>query len=101
MKCCETYNVSGQAWAGRNQIKKVEVSVDGGKMWDSAQLIGPSENYAWQQWTYTWTPDSLGEHTLLSRATDSKGNEQPLESRWNELGYAVNGSKPVKVVVSS
>ena len=101
MKCCETYSVSGQAWAGRNQIKKVEVSVDGGKIWNAAQLIGPLENYAWQQWTYSWTPDSPGDHVLLSRATDSKGNEQPLESRWNELGYAVNGSKPVIVVVST
>ncbi len=101
LKCCETYSVSGQAWAGRNQIKKVEVSVDGGKIWNAAQLIGPSENYAWQQWTYSWTPDSPGDHVLLSRATDTKGNEQPLESRWNELGYAVNGSKPVNVVVST
>jgi len=35
----------------------------------------------------------------MSIAKDSMGNNQPLESVWNELGYAVNGSKPVKITI--
>ena len=101
LKCCTDYHVSGSAWSGRTDIAKVEVSVDCGNSWREAELIGPSQQYSWQQWNYKWTPDTLGEHTLLSRATNSDGDQQPLESVWNELGYAVNGSKPIKIVVSS
>ena len=32
-------------------------------------------------------------------AKDTFGNNQPIESVWNELGYAVNGSKPVNITV--
>ena len=101
LKCCADYHISGNAWSGRTDIAKVEVSVDSGNSWHEAKLIGPSEQYSWQQWNYKWTPNTPGEHILLSRATNSDGEQQPLESVWNELGYAVNGSKPIKIVVSS
>ena len=100
LKCCTDYRISGNAWSGRTDIAKIEVSVDCGNSWHEAELIGPSEQYAWQQWNYKWHPNTLGEHTLLSRATNSDGEQQPLESVWNELGYAVNGSKPTKITVS-
>ena len=101
LTCCEDYNIEGHAWAGRNGIAKVEISVDGGKAWTPAELVGPSEQYAWRQWNLQWKPESSGEYTLLSRATDQKGNEQPTETLWNELGYAVNGQKGVHITVSS
>jgi DMSO/TMAO reductase YedYZ molybdopterin-dependent catalytic subunit len=100
LKCCTDYHMSGNAWSGRTGIAKVEVSVDCGNSWIEAELTGPSEQYSWQQWNYKWTPNSPGEHTLLSRATNSDGEQQPLKSVWNELGYAINGSKPIKIIVS-
>ena len=42
-----------------------------------------------------WIPANLGHHTLIAKAIDSDDNEQPIESVWNELGYALNGLKPV------
>jgi DMSO/TMAO reductase YedYZ molybdopterin-dependent catalytic subunit len=100
LKCCTDYHMSGNAWSGRTGIAKVEVSVDCGNSWIEAELTGPSEQYSWQQWNYKWTPNTPGEHTLLSRATNSDGEQQPLKSVWNELGYAINGSKPIKIIVS-
>ena len=62
-------------------------------------MIGPSEQYAWQKWHYTWSPSTPGTYSLMSRAIDVRGNVQPMESRWNRLGYMVNGVKPVEVTV--
>ena len=99
LKCCADYHISGHAWSGRTDIAKVEVSIDSGNSWQEAELVGPSEQYSWHQWSYKWTPNSLGEHTILSRATNKDGKQQPLESVWNELGYQVNGIKPISVEV--
>lgn len=101
IKCCSNYYMNGHAWSGRSSIAKVEISVDQGRTWRLAKLHGPSDSYSWQSWTYEWTPKAPGEYTLLSRATNNKGTQQPLESTWNELGYQVNGiqSVSVKVVV--
>ncbi len=93
--------VNGLAWSGQERIARVDVSADGGKTWREAEIVGPSERYAWQQWHHTWTPDRPGEYTLMSRAVDARGSVQPMKSRWNRLGYMVNGVKPVKVSVST
>ena len=88
-------SLSGLAWAGRAAVKSVQVSVDGGETWDNASLNGPSDTYSWQKWSLDWIPANLGHHTLIAKAIDSDDNEQPIESVWNELGYALNGLKPV------
>ena len=91
--------VTGMAWSGQRRIARVDFSSDGGSTWTPAEIVGPSERYAWQKWHYTWTPDRPGHHTLMSRAVDTDGNIQPMKSRWNRLGYMVNGVKPVEVTV--
>ena len=92
-------SLGGLAWAGRSRVKAVSVSVDGGETWSSANISGPSDDYSWQKWDFSWSTDTAGHYTLISKATDSEGHEQPLESVWNELGYAVNGLKPVHIEV--
>ena len=91
--------VTGMAWSGQRRIARVDFSADAGRTWSQAELIGPSERYAWQKWRHAWTPDRPGTHTLMSRAVDVDGNVQPIKSRWNRLGYMVNGVKPVEVTV--
>jgi DMSO/TMAO reductase YedYZ molybdopterin-dependent catalytic subunit len=91
--------IEGIAWSGYSGIKKVEISVDGGIHWNNASLIGPSEKYSWHQWHYKWINPDKGNHSIISRAIDGDGNIQPIESVWNELGYAVNGCKPVSIVI--
>ena len=91
--------VAGMAWSGQRRIARVDFSDDGGATWTPAEIVGPSERYAWQMWRHHWTPGAAGEYTLMSRAVDAKGNIQPMKSRWNRLGYMVNGVKPVEVTV--
>ncbi|MEN9626866.1 MAG: hypothetical protein RJA10_92, partial [Pseudomonadota bacterium] len=35
------YNITGLAWSGRGKVKRVDVSVDGGRNWRSARLESP------------------------------------------------------------
>lgn len=96
----DRHNLSGLAWSGSGHIDSVQVSHDGGDTWNDADLVGPRYEYAWQQWNYSWKPESAGHHTILARAKDEKGNIQPMETRWNKLGYVINGVKPVCINVS-
>lgn len=93
------YDIKGMAWTGEGQIAKVEISTDGGQTWDTCQLRSSSEKYAWIRWKYTWTAHEKGEYTILSKATDSNGNVQPLEPVWNRKGYGYNAIDKVKVKV--
>ena len=83
--------IRGAAYAGEAGIKKVEVSVDGGRTWAPAELIGLQETYAWRHWEYLWEIKNKGEHTIMARATNSKGRRQPENAHWNALGYGNNG----------
>ena len=91
----ESHVVTGHAWSGCGFIAKVEVSEDDGASWKPAELVGPREKYTWQQWNFAWEPRGPGHFTLMARATDEYGNSQPMEPRWNKLGYAVNGVQKV------
>ena len=83
--------INGVAFAGVNSVTRVEVSVDGGKRWQTAQFVGPDlGRYAWRQFVLSTRLDS-GSYTLVSRATDSAGNTQPPEREENHRGYGHNG----------
>lgn len=83
--------ILGAAYAGESEVDRVDVSVNNGKTWDAAIFIGPHEPYAWRQWQFLWSIENKGEYTLLSRALDTKGNQQPMNANWNVLGYGNNG----------
>ena len=56
--------VSGFAWAGEDDIAKVDVSIDGGSSWVAASLGSERERYAWRQFTIDL---KLGSAWLLHR----------------------------------
>jgi DMSO/TMAO reductase YedYZ molybdopterin-dependent catalytic subunit len=76
----------GRSWSAGGAIRHVEVSTDGGGHWRRARPVGGSEGAAWQRWELDWRP-TAGEHELLARATDVRGNTQPDVAVHNELGY--------------
>ena len=79
--------IQGVAFGGMNAVKGVEVSIDGGKTWKQARLIGPDMGkYAWRQFALL-AHLPKGTHTLASRATDVKGNVQPETRGENQSGY--------------
>ncbi|MHB8604658.1 MAG: sulfite oxidase [Thermoplasmatota archaeon] len=90
----------GRAWSGDGEIVRVELSTDGGQTWNDATLDAPPGPFAWRGFRARWTPARAGAHTLLARATDAKGNTQPLALAANTHGYGYNACVPVTVEVA-
>ena len=91
--------IRGAAYAGEAGIKGVDVSVDEGQTWNPAKLIGVQQTYAWRHWEFLWDVRQAGKYTIMARATDSSGRQQPETALWNVLGYANNGIREHAVVV--
>jgi len=70
------YEITGLAWSGRGRIKRVDVSTDGGRQWQTAQLQTPVLSKALTRFRFDWVWD--GEPALLqSRCIDETGYVQP------------------------
>jgi sulfane dehydrogenase subunit SoxC len=69
-------NITGLAWSGRGKIKRVDVSVDGGKNWRQARLESPVLTKALTRFNMDWVWQGDGA-VLQSRATDETGHVQP------------------------
>jgi DMSO/TMAO reductase YedYZ molybdopterin-dependent catalytic subunit len=94
-----TVVVRGAAYSGEAGVESVEVSADNGASWQPAEFIGPHEPYAWRQWQYVWEQAARGDHTLMARAGDDQGRQQPMQGAWNSLGYGNNGVREHAVTV--
>jgi sulfane dehydrogenase subunit SoxC len=80
------WEISGIAWSGRGRITRVDVSTDGGKQWEPAELQRPVLPKCHTRFRYLWKWDGR-ETTLLSRAVDETGYVQPtLEQLRNARG---------------
>ncbi len=84
------YTVRGKAWSGHGAIVKVELSFTGEGEWFTAELVPADSPYAWQDWSYEWTPSKTGRYSIRARAFDEAGNGQPDVPLWNRLGYGNN-----------
>jgi DMSO/TMAO reductase YedYZ molybdopterin-dependent catalytic subunit len=82
--------VRGKAWSGHGAITKVELSFTGEGEWFAAEVAPADSPYAWQEWSYEWTPAKTGRYSIRARATDAAGNTQPDVPPWNRLGYGNN-----------
>ena len=79
--------VHGVAFGGTQAVKGVDVSVDGGKTWQAAKLIGPDlGKFAWRQFVLPVRLEA-GTHQLVSRATDTTGIVQAEQREENVGGY--------------
>lgn len=89
--------LAGIAFAGDRGISKVEVSVDGGKTWQTATLKDPLGPYTWRLWRLDWDAKP-GDYTLVVRATDGAGQVQPSEQT-DTLPNGATGwdMKPIRV----
>ncbi len=82
-----TVQIHGVAFGGMHAVSKVDVSVDGGKTWIAARMVGPDlGRFAWRQFALAVRLPA-GSHTLVSRATDAAGNVQPEPRMENAAGY--------------
>jgi DMSO/TMAO reductase YedYZ molybdopterin-dependent catalytic subunit len=92
--------VRGHAWSGDRTIEKVDISIDFGATWMSADLEAPVNLGAWQNWKQTVTFPQAGYYEVWSRATDSEGVSQPFAIAWNPKGYLNNSMHRVSVRVA-
>ncbi len=84
------YNISGLAWSGRGKVKRVDVSVDGGRNWRTARLESPVLSKCLTRFNIDWIWD--GKPTLVqSRAMDETGYVQPT----NRQLRAVRGTRSI------
>ena len=95
--------LQGMAWSGTGAIRRVEVSTNGGRTWQDAELGRPGGPYSWTPWRIQWQVSGPGEYVLSSRATDTAGNIQPLSSAsiWNRQGMGGNVIERIQVIVQA
>ncbi len=84
------FNISGLAWSGRGKVKRVDVSVDGGKNWRTARLETPVLSKCLTRFNIDWTWDG-SPAILQSRAIDETGYVQPQMRQLREI----RGSKSI------
>ncbi|MEZ5351646.1 MAG: sulfite dehydrogenase [Bryobacteraceae bacterium] len=70
------YEISGLAWSGRGRIRRVDVSINGGRSWATARLQEPILPMAFTRFRMPWSWNG-SEATLVSRAVDESGYLQP------------------------
>jgi sulfite dehydrogenase len=92
-----SYQLEGLALDGGAEIKKVEVSKDGGTSWSEAKLDAEIGKYSWRRWRADWTPQK-GNYSLMVRASNGAGETQ-LTSQWNRSGYQRSVVEKLDVVV--
>ena len=95
------YELTGLAWTGRGRIERVEVTLDGGRTWQPAQLQEPRLRMAFTRFRLPWRWDGRPA-VIASRSTDESGYVQPTREeliavRGTNSGYHFNGIKLWKV----
>ena len=93
--------IQGLAMGGTQAVAKVDVSLDGGKTWKPARLVGPNlGKYAWRQFALG-TSLKPGTYDIACRTTDATGRVQVATSPENTGGYLNSGwiAHAVKVTV--
>ncbi|MDB5810592.1 MAG: hypothetical protein JWN94_2714 [Betaproteobacteria bacterium] len=93
--------IEGRAWVGEGAIDKVEVSFNEGSSWQRAAINSGGDRYAWRIFSYEFWPQTSGYSTVLARATDDRGNVQPIVAAWNPLGYFWNSIHRVGFMVEA
>jgi sulfane dehydrogenase subunit SoxC len=84
------YNITGLAWSGRGKVKRVDVSVDGGRNWRTARLETPVLSKCLTRFNLDWVWD--GKPALVqSRAMDETDYVQPTYAQLR----AVRGSRSI------
>jgi sulfane dehydrogenase subunit SoxC len=91
------YEISGLAWSGGGAIRNVEVSTDGGRKWNRAEIKATPQRMAHTRFGYPWHWDG-NETEIVSRCTDEIGQQQPTREQvakyWNvpfDRNYRVPG----------
>ncbi len=95
----ERLPVRGIAMGGDVGVKRVEVSVDGGRSWIEAKLGSDEGRYSFRRFEADVPLAARGKAVLMSRATSANGAVQPMKANWNPGGYMRNCVEPCPVEI--
>jgi DMSO/TMAO reductase YedYZ molybdopterin-dependent catalytic subunit len=90
--------VCGYALASEAGISKVELSTDGGRSWQPADVFSNPSKIVWALWKYEWKNPAHGTHTLKVRAIDGRGVLQ-TEGESSQFPNGATGYHTAKVTV--
>jgi DMSO/TMAO reductase YedYZ molybdopterin-dependent catalytic subunit len=90
----------GIAMGGDAGVASVDLSLDHGKSWRTAQL-GPDHGpYSFRRWAMPLADLPRGTHELAVRTTNTRGEAQTLAPIWNPGGYMRSSIETARVVVA-
>ncbi|PLY11153.1 MAG: molybdopterin containing oxidoreductase [Arcobacter sp.] len=99
-KLGESFSFRGKAWAGEEEVKEMDISIDFGATWQKANLKKPVNRLAWQEWEASVKFPKKGYYEVWARATDSNGEAQPtIVPGWNPRGYLNNSCHRIAIQV--
>ena len=87
--------VSGVAWDGGYGIRRVDVSVDEGRTWGTADLGTDLGRYSFRPWQFAFNPRAQGRISVMARASNALGTTQTLELIFNAPGYHNNAVQKI------
>jgi DMSO/TMAO reductase YedYZ molybdopterin-dependent catalytic subunit len=92
--------IRGHAWTNETAITAMNYSIDFGITWQPCELTPTTNRYAWQRFNAKVDFPKDGYYEVWVKATDSKGNSQPmLLPGWNPRGYLNNACHRVAIKV--
>jgi hypothetical protein len=92
-------DVKGIAWDGGYGVNRVEISVDNGQTWRTAQLGQDYGRHSFRQFSFGFRPAQRGEVTIMAKATNRIGATQTFELIHNPAGYHHNVVQRVVVEI--
>ena len=81
---------AGFAWGGPSGVRLAELSLDEGRNWRPVFLDEEQYTTAWRAWSLDLPVDPHRMMSVMVRAFDGNGQQQPLEARANASGYGNN-----------
>jgi DMSO/TMAO reductase YedYZ molybdopterin-dependent catalytic subunit len=93
-------SIRGHAWAGEDEVARVDYSLDFGSSWNGCNLEKPANRLAWQRFETSVQFPGSGYYEVWARATDVKGRAQPMVlPGWNPKGYLNNACHRIAIKV--
>lgn len=82
--------IHGIAWDPGYGIRRVEISIDEGRTWQSAAFGTDLGRFSFRSWHFAFTPRTRGDITVISRAINAQGIVQTDGWIANPAGYHNN-----------
>lgn len=74
----KTCRIEGVAWAGEKKVSKIELRFNSNGPWQTVVLDQSPTSMVWVPWSYLWNIPRPAQYLIEVRATDDRGDTQPL-----------------------